>query len=155
MADEIVLFGRRFAVAIEGPDADRRFSATIREVPTGRVLTRSPVRGRSADDACDRALEVMHNLLGIERLHEIIVDVARELAPGAVVDLAEDARAIQAGLSGGWELAVPFAIPRDEVYDPAFDPERARALIREHFAAHLRRARISRGGPVSPPTNSP
>jgi len=155
IVEEIVVFGRRFAVAVEGPDADRRFSATIREIATGRVLTRAPVRGRSAADARDRALEVMHNLLGIERLHEIVIEVAREIAPGARVDLTEDAHSIHAGLSGGWELAIPFAIPRDEVYDPAFDPERARELIREHFAAHLRRAGISRGGPVSPPTNSP
>lgn len=153
-AEEIVAFGRRFALAVEGPDADRRFSATIREIATGRVLTRAPVRGRSAADARDRALEVMHNLLGIERLQEIIMDVARELAPGAEVDVVEDARAIHAGLTGGWELTVPFAIPRDEVYDPDFDPGSARELIREHFTAHLRRAGTSRGGPVSPPTNS-
>jgi len=139
-SEEIVVFGRRFALAVEGPDADRRFSVTIREIVTGRVLTRTPVRGRSAADARDRALEVMHNLLGIERLHEILVDVARELAPGAEVDLVEDARAIHAGLTGGWELTVPFAIPRDEVYDPDFDPDSVRELIREHFAARLRRA---------------
>lgn len=140
MPDEVTVFGRRFAIAVVGPDAGRRYNATIREVATGRLLTRSPVRGRSAADARDRALEVMHNMLGIERLQEIIVDVARELAPGAAVELDEDARAIRAGLSGPWTLEASFAIGRDEVYDPDFDPERARALIREHFQRHLRRA---------------
>lgn len=139
MPEEIVVFGRRFAVTVDGPDADRRYGATIRETGTGRLLTRNPVRGRSPDDARDRALEVIHNLLGIERLQEAIVAVARELAPGAEVDLTEDAHAIRADLSGAWELAIPFALPRDEVYDPEFDPDGARERIREHFVAHLRR----------------
>lgn len=140
MSDEVTVFGRRFVIAVEGPDADRRYNATIREVATGRLLTRTPVRGRSTADARDRALEVMHNMLGIERLQEIIVDVARELAPGAAVELDEDARTIRADLTGPWALAVSFAIGRDEVYDPDFDPESARTLVREHFLAHLRPA---------------
>jgi len=140
MPEEIVVFGRRIVVTVDGPDADRRYGATIREIGTGRLLTRNPVRGRSPDDARDRALEVIHNLLGIERLHEAIVAVARELAPGAEVDLTEDAHAIRADLSGGWELSIPFALPRDEVYDPEFDPDGARDRVRAHFAAHLRRS---------------
>jgi len=140
MPEEIVVFGRRFVVTVDGPDADRRYGATIREIGTGRLLTRNPVRGRSPDDARDRALEVIHNLLGIERLQEAIVAVARELAPGAEVDLTEDAHAIRADLSGAWELAIPFALPRDEVYDPEFDPDGARERVRAHFAAHLRRS---------------
>ncbi|MGH2398851.1 MAG: hypothetical protein ACRDF6_03320 [bacterium] len=139
MAEEIGVFGRRFEVTIDGPDADRRYAATIRDASSGRLLTRNPVRGRSPDDARDRALEVMHNLVSIERLQEAIVAVARELAPGAEVDLTEDAHAIRADLSGAWELAVPFALLRDEVYDPEFDPDAAREQIRAHFAAHLRR----------------
>lgn len=140
MPEELAVFGRRFVVSIDGPDADRRYSATIREIGSGRPLTRNPVRGRSPDDARDRALEVMHNLLSIERLQEAIVAVARELAPGAEVDLTEDAHAIRADLLGPWELAVPFSLQRDEVYDPEFDPDGARERIREHFVAHLRRS---------------
>jgi len=138
--EEVVVFGRRFILTVEGPDADRRFSATIREQASGRPLTRAPVRGRSAADARDRALEVMHNLVGLERLQEIVAEVTGELAPGARVDLTEDAHAIHADLSGGWELAVPFVLSRDAVYDPGFDPEEARAILRAHFAAHLRRS---------------
>lgn len=140
MSEEVEIFGRRLLLAIEGPDEERRFSATIQDVSTGRLLTRNPVRGRSADDARDRALEVMHNLLGIERLQEVILAVAREVAPGASVELTEDAQAVRADLAGGWVLAVPFALPREEVYEPDFDPGLMRERVRDHFAAHLRRS---------------
>lgn len=140
MGEEVVKFGRRFVLTIDGPDRDRRFSATIHEAATGRILTRTPVRGRSAEDARDRALEVMHNLISIERLQEAIVAVTRELAPGARVELTEDAQAVRAELRGEWELARPFAVPRDEVYDPEFDLEATSARVRAHFAAYLRRS---------------
>ncbi len=139
MHDEVVIFGRRVVLTVEGPDHDRRFSATIHEPGSGRVLTRTPVRGRSAADARDRALEVLHNLIGIERLQEAIVAVARELAPGALVELTEDAQAVRADVSGAWALALPLAVPRDEVYDPEFDPEAFAVRVRAHFATHLRR----------------
>lgn len=138
MADEVDVLGTRLRLRIEGPDADRRYSAHIDDLQRGRSLTRTPVRGRSAADARDRALEVAHNLLAIERLQERIVAITRELAPGADVELTEDARGIGAHLSGSWALAVPLVIDRDEVYDPAFDLAAADALIRDHFAAHLR-----------------
>lgn len=140
MMEEVELFGRRFRLAIAGPDADRRFSATIEDLATGRVLTRNPVRGRSADDVRDRALEVVHNLVSIERLHEVVLAAAREMAPGAMVELTEDARAVRADLGGAWSLAVPFSVERDEVYDPDFDPELLADRVRDHFAAHLRRS---------------
>jgi hypothetical protein len=137
--DEVNVLGSRLRLRIEGPDADRRYSAHIDDIQRGRSLTRNPVRGRSVDDARDRALEVAHNLLAIERLQERIVAVTRELAPGAEVELTEDARGIGAYLSGAWELGVPLVIDRDEVYDPAFDLDAVEALIRDHFTEHLRR----------------
>jgi hypothetical protein len=140
MDDEVHVFGRRLRLRIEGPDADRRFSAIIDDVDRGRTLTRAPVRGRSAADARDRALEVAHNLVLIERLQEAIAGIARDLAPGAVLELTEDARGISAGLSGAWELTVPLFIERDDVYDPDFDLPAAEEKIRRHFVAHLRRA---------------
>ncbi len=135
--EEHTVFGRTFAVTIEGPDGDRRFNAVVKEIRTGRLLTRTPVRGRSVDDVRDRALQVMHNLLGIERIHEEIVTVAAEQAPGASVELAEDAQAIRAELGGPWVLQVPFAVPRDEL-DEGLDLDALRARIREHFRSHLR-----------------
>lgn len=139
MDDEVELFGRRLRLRIEGPDAGRRFSAFIDDIGRGRPVTRTPVRGRSAADARDRALEVAHNLLGIEYLQELIVRLARELAPGVRVELTEDARTIGAELSGAWELAVPLSFERDDIYDPDFDPDAAEAEIRAHLVAHLRR----------------
>ncbi len=138
-SEEITVYGRRFRLAIEGPDTLRRFSAMITDVATGSSLTRTPVRGRSPADARDRALEVMHNLLGIERFQEQVLAVAAELAPGAAVDLTEDAQAIHAEVSGTWELGVPLAVSRDDVTDPAADPEALRARIEVHFRTHLRR----------------
>lgn len=138
MPDEVEVFGRRLRLRIAGPDAGRRFSAVIDDIERGRPLTRAPVRGRSAADARDRALEVAHHLVLIERLQEIIAEVAGDLAPGALVELTEDARGIRAGLSGAWELAVPLVIERNDVYDPAFDLSAAEEKIRRHFASHLR-----------------
>jgi len=139
-SEELIVYGRRFRVAIEGPDAARRYSAVITEIATGRLLTRSPVRGRSPGDARERALEVMHTLLGIERLQEQIVAVAARLAPGAAVALSEDAQAIFADLSGPWRLGAPLAVPRDEVTDPDADTQALRARIEAHFRRHLQRA---------------
>ncbi|MDR7468387.1 MAG: hypothetical protein QN141_12020 [Armatimonadota bacterium] len=138
MAEEVVVFSRRFVISVEGPDADRRFSATIRDRTSGQVLTRTPVRGRSAAEVRDRALEVLHNLVGLERVQEIILEIARALAPGAIVEISEDAQAVYVRLTGPWELAVPFALPRDDLYDPGFDPEDAREKIAAHFTTHLR-----------------
>lgn len=140
MDDEVEVFGRRLRLRVEGPDADRRFTAFIDDLGRHRALTRNPVRGRSAADARDRALEVARNLLGIERLQELIVGLAGELAPGAHVELTEDARSIGAYLSGPWELAVPLSFERDNIYDPDFDPDAAAERIRAHFVTHLRSA---------------
>ncbi len=137
--EDVIVYGRRFQLTIDGPDAMRRFSAVMIEVATGRVLTRTPVRGRSAADARDRALEVMHNLLGIERFHEQVRAVAARLAPGAAVDLTEDAQMLHAGVSGAWELSVPLVVTRDDVTDPDADPQVLRERIEAHFRAHLRR----------------
>ena len=137
--EDVIVYGRRFQLTIDGPDAMRRFSAVMIEVATGRVLTRTPVRGRSTADARDRALEVMHNLLGIERFHEQVRAVAARLAPGAAVDLTEDAQMLHAGVSGAWELSVPLVVARDDVTDPDADPQVLRERIEAHFRAHLRR----------------
>ena len=137
--EDVIVYGRRFQLTIDGPDAMRRFSAVMIEVATGRVLTRTPVRGRSTADARDRALEVMHNLLGIERFHEQVRAVAARLAPGAAVDLTEDAQMLHAGVSGAWELSVPLVVTRDDVTDPDADPQVLRERIEAHFRAYLRR----------------
>jgi len=140
MSESIVVFGRRFHLEVHGPDQARRYSAVISDPATGATLTRTPVRGRSPDDVRDRALEVLHNLIGIARFQEQILAVAVELAPGATVDLSEDAQAIGAELAGAWELARPLSVPRDDVTDPEADLDALRARIEAHFRQHLRRA---------------
>jgi hypothetical protein len=124
-------------MTIEGPDGDRRFNAYIKESRTGRLLTRNPVRGRSVDDVRDRALQVMLNLIGIERIQEEVLAVAAEVAPGTSVDLTEDALTIRASLTGSWQLDVPFTVSRDEL-EEGLDVESLRMRILEHFQAHLR-----------------
>ena len=138
LREEVTLFGRRFVLMIEGPDEARRFSAHIQEHATSVPLTRNPVRGRSLQDVRDRALEVMHNLLTMERAQEMILAATAELAPGATVDLTEDAQTIRAELSGAWEFDVPLAIPRDDLYDPDADLEELRERIVAHFREHLK-----------------
>jgi hypothetical protein len=139
LIEEHTVFGRTCSVTIEGPDGDRRFNAYVKEVASGRLLTRNPVRGRSVDDVRDRALQVLHNLLGIERIQEEVLAVAAEVAPGASVDLTEDAQAIRAALTGPWEFDVPFAVSRDELED-GLDIESLRLRILDHFHSHLREA---------------
>lgn len=139
LTEELTVYGRTCSVTIEGPDGDRRFNAYVRESATGRLLTRNPVRGRSVDDVRDRALQVMHNLFGIERIQEEVLAVAAEIAPGASVDLTEDAQTIRAVLRGPWELDVPFAVPRDEL-EEELDIESLRLRILDHFHSHLREA---------------
>ncbi|HEX4841747.1 MAG TPA: hypothetical protein VFV60_06235 [bacterium] len=135
----ITVYGRRLRIVINGPDGSRRYNAVVTVLDSGRLLTRSPVRGRSPADARDRALEVMYTLLGIERFHEQILAVAAEMAPGATVELTEDAQAIHADLSGGWELTAPLTVARDTVTDPGTDFAALRAQIEGHFHTHLRR----------------
>lgn len=139
--EEMEVFGRQFLVTVTGPDATGRYAATVRESATGRPLTRSPVRGRTAVEVREKAVEVLYTLVGIDRAQEQILAVAADLAPGASVDLIEDAQAVRATVSGGWELAVPLALPRDDVTDPRADWEALRRRIVDHFRSHLRRAR--------------
>lgn len=134
--DRVTYLDRHFILTCEGP-IDRRYEVSIRELPSGRLLTRAPVRGRSPDDANDRAMEVIHTMVGIERLQETILAIAADLAPGAAVELTEDAQAIRADVTGSWRLAVPLAVPRDVVTDPDFDFEAIRDQVRSHFVTHL------------------
>jgi len=136
--EQLTYLGRQFVLICEGPVDTNRYEVQIRELPDRRLLTRAPVRGRSPDDARDRALEVMHTMLGIERLQEAILAVAADLAPGSTVELTENADAIRADLGGAWQLLRPLAVPRDAVADPDVDFEAVRGQIRAHFTAYLR-----------------
>jgi hypothetical protein len=137
--DVVTVHGRRFRIVIDGPDGSRRYNAQVTSLDSGRLLTRSPVRGRSPADAHDRAVEVVHTLLGIEWLQEQILAIATQLAPAASIEFTEDAQAIRADLSGAWELAAPLAVAREMVTEPDADFVALRAQIEAHFRMHLRR----------------
>ncbi len=136
--EQIDIHGRVFSVAIDGPDDGARYSATITEAATGRMLTRTPVRGRSLEDVRDRAVDVIRNLTAVERLQSAIIAALRELAPEATVELTEHAAAIQADVVGGWVLSPPLSLPRDQITDPEADLDAWAAYIRDYLAAYLR-----------------
>ncbi len=136
--EQLTYLGRQLVLICEGPVERNRYEVLIRVLPDGRLLTRAPIRGRTLEDARDRAHEVVYTMVGIERLQETILAVAAELAPEATVELSEDAHAIRADLTGAWQLAAPLAVSRDVVADPAFDLDAVRVQIRAHFLAHLR-----------------
>lgn len=142
-SEHIELHGRAFTVTIDGPDDARRYSAHIVEPGTGRTLTKTPVRGRSVDDVVGRAVEVIRNLTVIERLQAEAVAAGRALAPGATVELTEDAAAIRADVVGAWTLDPPLSLPRDQVTDPDADLDAWAAYVRDYFAAYLRPARLA------------
>lgn len=137
-SEHVELHGRVFTVAIEGPDDAHRYSAQIVEPATGRTLTRSPVRGRSIDDVRGRAVDVIRNLTVIERLQAEAVAAAATLAPGATVELTEDAQAVRADVTGAWTLDPPLSLPRDEITDPDADLDVWAAYVRDYLAAYLR-----------------
>ncbi len=136
--EHIAMHGRTFTVVIEGPDDAARYSAHITEPATGRTLTRTPVRGRSVEDARETAIDVIRNLVTIERLQAIIISTTASLAPGATVDLTEDVEAIRAEVSGAWMLSRPLALPRSEVTDPDADLDAWAKYIQEFLAIYLR-----------------
>jgi hypothetical protein len=137
-SEHLEMHGRTFVVAIDGPDADARYSATITEPASGRTLTRTPVRGRSLEDARERAAEVIRNLTAIERLQAEAVAAITELAPGAVIELTEDAEAVRADVSGGWILQSPLSLSRDDITAPDADLEAWAKYVRDFLAAYLR-----------------
>jgi len=138
--EHVALHGRTFTITIDGPDDAHRYSAHISEPATGRMLTRTPVRGRSVDDVRGRAVDVIRNLTVIERLQAEAVAAAAALAPGATVELTEDAAAIRADVSGAWTLDPPLSLSREEITDPNADLDAWAAYVRDYLAAHLRPA---------------
>jgi len=137
-SEHLDMHGRTFVVVIDGPDDEARYNATITEPASGRTLTRTPVRGRSVEDARARAADVVRNLTSIERLQAEILAAVAVQAPGAVVELTEDARAIHTDVSGGWTLQPPLVLPREEITDPDADLDAWARYVREYVAAYLK-----------------
>ncbi len=137
--EPVDVFGRRFVLLIEGPVPPGRFEIRIWEGRRGSVggqYLRAPIRGRDAEEARERALEVLHNYVGLDRFRTLVEEVTREVTPGAQVDVAEDARNVVIRLEGRYTLGVPLAMPRDRVLDPAADQGALQTLVRAHLRAH-------------------
>ncbi len=135
------VLGRRFVLLIEGPVPPGRFEIRIwegrRGSGSGQYL-RAPIRGRDVEEARERALEVLHNYVGLDRFRVLVEEVAREVTPGAQVDVSEDARDVVIRLEGRYTLGVPLAVSRDGVLDPEADQDSLRALVRAHLKTHAR-----------------
>lgn len=94
---------------------------------------RAPIRGREVEEARERALEVLHHHVGLDRFRLVVEEVARQVLPGAEVELGEDARDVTVTLAGRYALRVPLVISRDRVRDPDVDLASLRALARAHL----------------------
>ncbi len=139
--ESVDIFGRRFVLLIQGPVPPGRFEIRIwegrRGSRSGQYL-RAPIRGRDVEEARERALEALHNYVGLDRFRLLVEEVAREVAPGAQVDVAEDARGVVIRLEGRHTLRIPLAVSRDDVLDPMADQDSLRAVVRAHLRAHAR-----------------
>jgi hypothetical protein len=141
--ERVVVFGRAFVLRFDGPVPPGRCEIRIwegRRLPWRRPYLRAPIRGRDPDEARDRALEVLHNHVGLDRFRQMVEDVARRVAPGARVDVGEDAREVIVTLGGGYVLDVPLAVSRHDVLDGRADAmDYLRGLVRAHLEAYARR----------------
>jgi hypothetical protein len=135
------VLGRRFVLLTEGPVPPGRYEVRIwegRRLPWRRPYLRVPIRGRDVDEARERALDVLHNYVGLDRFRRVVEDVARRVAPGATIEVGEDAREVVVSLSGAFVLEVPLSVPRGDVLDRRADPERLRGAIHAHLTANSR-----------------
>jgi hypothetical protein len=135
------VLGRGFTLRIEGPRPSGRYQVQVwegRRTPWKRPYLRAPILGRSPDEARDRALEVLHTYVGLERFRLMVTEVARRAAPGAGVEVGEDAREVTVTLVGPYALDVPLVVSRGEVVDRGADPERLRGLVRAHLDAYTK-----------------
>ncbi len=133
--------GRRFVLLIEGPVPPGRYEIRLWEgkrTPGGGEYLRAPIRGRDIEEARERALEVLHNYVGLDWFRLLAEAIAREVAPGAEIEVGEDARDVVIRLRGPYTLTVPLAVSRDDVVDPDADEERLRAIVRTHLQAYAR-----------------
>ncbi len=135
------VLGRRFVLLVEGPVPPGRFEIRIWEGRRGfgdHQFLRAPIRGRDVEEARERALEVLHNYVGLDRFRLLVEGVAREVSPGAQVHVAEDARDVVIRLEGRYTLGVPLAVSRDQVLDPDADQGSLRTRVRAHLQAYAR-----------------
>jgi len=139
--EHVEVLGRHFTLLIEGPVPPGRYEVRIwegRRGPQAWQYLRAPIRGRDVAEARDRALEVLHNYVSLHRFRLLVEEVAGQVAPGAEVEVGEDARDVVIRLAGRYTLALPLAFARDTVLDPEADEAHLTEMVRAHLQAHAR-----------------
>lgn len=137
--EEVELYGRRFTFRYTARPEIRRMEVEILEGagPTARAYVRAPVRGRTPDDARDRAWEVLRNYAGLDRYLGLVAKEVRVAAPDATIVVEEDARMIRVELRGTRRLRYPLTLVREDAVDPDRSEEDLVAFIRAHLEAYL------------------
>ena len=137
-SEEVVdVLGRAFVLLMEGPMPPGRFEVRIwegtRRGPGPAQYLRAPIRGRDADEARERALEVLHNYVGLDQFRLAVEEVAAELAPGARVSIRETAREVIVTVEAPGHPKPPLAIRREQILAPDASFESLRVAIRRHL----------------------
>jgi hypothetical protein len=130
------VLGRPFALLVEGPRADGRYEIRIWEGTRrrgARPYLRAPIRGRDVDEARERALEVLHNYVGLDQFRVLAEQLAAELLPGAGVEIRENAREVIVAFGGA--AAHTLAVPREAILGPGASAADLRARLRRHLGA--------------------
>jgi hypothetical protein len=133
--------GRHFVLLVEGPVPPGRYEIRIWEGTRGardRQYLRAPIRGHDVEEARERALEVLHNYVGLDRFRALVEEIVGQVAPGAEIEVAEDARDVTVRLRGRHPSSAPLVIPRSDVLNPDADEERLRAKIRTYLQTCIR-----------------
>ena len=102
-----------------------------------RAYVRAPVRGRTTEDARERAWEVLRNYAGLDRYLTLVARVVQAVAPGSTLAVDEDARTIRVDLRGPRRLRFPLTLVREDALDPERTEEELTTFIRSHLEAHL------------------
>jgi hypothetical protein len=102
-----------------------------------RPYTRTRVRGRTVDDARERAWEVLRNHAGLDRYLALVAREVQAADPGAALRVEEDAQVIRVDVQGARHLRYPLTLARDDALDPDRGDEELIAFIRHHLEAYL------------------
>lgn len=132
------MLGRPFLLLIEGPVPPGRFEVRVWE---GRLrgraaqqYLRAPIRGRDAEEARDRALDVLRTYVGLDQFRLVVEDAARELAPGARVGIKETAREVIVSVDAPrGRPRPPLAVGRELIVGSKAGRESLRALVRAYL----------------------
>lgn len=137
--ESIDVLGRRFVLVVEGPVPPGRYEIRIWEGRRrfgARPYLKAPIKGRDADEARERAIEVLHTYVGLEQFRRLVEEIAAQVAPGSRVEVTETVREVTIVLGGRYSLQKPLVLPRDEVLDPSTSSDHLRGVVRTHLQAH-------------------